>query len=182
MPENTETPSGPGATGRTRSAPWGGFRALWLVDAVLAVVLVGAVVAAVVLALKLHHTHVTDQDRARAESVAEQFALRMDDVDGAHFATYIKRVNQLLTTKAKDKNSQVLDAMKQTYAAAKVKGTGKILVSAVGDYDPDSATVLVAHDASVSTTQGRIQHHYRWTVSMVKVKGRWLVDDFNPVN
>ena len=42
--------------------------------------------------------------------------------------------------------------------------------------------MLVAHDASVTTTQGQIEHHYRWNVSLVKVDGKWLVDDFKPVN
>jgi Mce-associated membrane protein len=105
--------------------------------------------------------------------------LRMDKVDGTDFDTYIKGVNQLLTTKAKTKNDQVFDVMKQSYAAAKVKGTGKVLLTAVGDSDSDSATVLVVHDAAVTTTQGNIDHHYRWTVDLVKVNGS---DDFNPVN
>ncbi len=155
---------------------------LVIVNAVLALVVVAGGVAVVVLALQVHDTDQRDRDRAAAESVAQQFALRMDHVDGSDFEKYIKSVNELLTTKAKSKNSQVLDAMKQTYASAKVKGSGKVLLTAVGDYDPDSATVLVVHDASVKTTQGQLQHHYRWSVRMVKVKGRWLVDDFNPVN
>jgi hypothetical protein len=25
-------------------------------------------------------------------------------------------------------------------------------------------------------------HHYRWTVSLVKVQGHWRVDDFNQVS
>jgi hypothetical protein len=184
LPEKTETASGPGAEGRTRP-PRGrlrGRRLLYVVDAVLAVVVVAALVATVVLGLKVHQNGQQDQDRAAAASVAQQFALRMDDVNGADFAKYIKNVNALLTTKAKSKNSQVLDAMKQTYAAAKVKGSGKVLMTAVGDYDPDSATVLVVHDASVTTSQGQLEHHYRWSVQMVKVHDRWLVDDFNPVN
>lgn len=184
MPEKTETVSGPGAEGRTRlPRPWKQGRAvLWIVDAVLAVIVVAALVATVVLALKVHRADQQEQDRASAESVAQQFALRMDHVNGSDFAAYIKSVNELLTTKARSKNSQVLDAMKQTYAAAKVKGSGKVLLTAIGDYDPDSATVLVVHDASVTTSQGHLQHHYRWSVQLVKVKGRWLVDDFNPVN
>ena len=64
-------------------------------------------------------------------------------------------MNALLTTKAKTKNKQVFDVMKQSYQAAKVEGTGKVLMTAVGDYDADSATVLVVHDASVKSTPGR---------------------------
>ncbi len=72
----------------------------------------------------------------------------MDDVDGTKFDAYVKGIEQLLTTKAKAKNKQVFDTMGKTYAAAKIKGTGKVLLSGVADIDSDSATVLVAHDAT----------------------------------
>ncbi|MBV9830141.1 MAG: hypothetical protein JOZ82_00980 [Marmoricola sp.] len=169
------------------------------VRAVLAAVLIPVLVIALVvcgyLAYRVKHpdeqpfnptaggtAQVSDHDRAEAAATAQQFALRMDNVDGTKFAAYVKGVEQLLTTKAKAKNKQVFDTMGQTYAAAKIQGTGKVLLSAVADIDPDSATVLVAHDATVKTTQGTLQHHYRWTVDLVKVGGTWLVDDFNPVN
>ena len=56
-----------------------------------------------------------------------------------------------------------------------------MLLTGVGDLDDDSASILVVHDADVTSTQGKVQHHYRWSVNLVKVKGEWLVDDFNPV-
>ncbi|MCW2761431.1 MAG: hypothetical protein JWR85_1632 [Marmoricola sp.] len=157
-------------------------RTLRIVSAVLAVVLVAAVGVSVWFGLKIRDDRDAQQERAKAANVASQFALRMDKVDGTDFDGYIKGVNQLLTTKAKTKNNQVFDAMKQSYEAAKVKGTGKVLLTAVGDSDDDSATVLVVHDADVTTAQGNIAHHYRWSVNVVKVNGSWLVDDFNPVN
>lgn len=123
----------------------------------------------------------TDSDRRQATAVAEQFALRMDDVDGTDFDGYVAKIEQLLTTKAKTENAKVFDTMGQTYERAKIKGTGKVLLSGVAEIDPDSATVLVAHDASVTTTQGDLDHHYRWTVDLVKVDGTWLVDAFTPV-
>lgn len=159
-----------------------GARTLSVLSAVLAVVLLAAVGTAVWLGVKTHQDQEKQRQRAMAATVASQFALRMDKVDGTKFAGYIKGVNELLTTKAKTKNSQVFTAMEQSYKAAKVKGIGKVLLTAVGDADADSATVLVVHDADVTTTQGNINHHYRWSVSMVKVRGSWLVDDFNPVN
>lgn len=168
--------------GRERPAPRLRARTLSIVSAVLALVLILAVAAAVWFEVKANAADDEQKDRSAASAVASQFALRMDSVDGVNFDKYILGVNKLLTTKAKTKNSKVFDVLKQTYAAAKVKGTGKVLLTAVGDSDSDSATVLVAHDASVTTTQGRIEHHYRWTVSLVKVNGSWLVDDFNPVN
>jgi Mce-associated membrane protein len=72
--------------------------------------------------------------------------------------------------------------IRKSYTAAKVQGTGKVLISGVADLDSDSATVLVAHDASVKTTEGNLQHHYRWNVDLVKVGNKWLVDNFAPVN
>jgi hypothetical protein len=149
---------------------------------VLAVVLVAAVVLAAVMWSKARTADDEAQQRARASAVASQFALRMDKVDGTDFEGYIKSVNQLLTTKARTKNNQQLELLKQTYETAKIKGTGKVLLTGVGSSDKDSATVLVVHDADVTTTQGKIQHHYRWQVDLVKVGGSWLVDDFNPVN
>lgn len=159
-----------------------GAHGVRLVIGVLVLLLVAASVAAVVFAGKANAADERRKDRAAAAAVAEQFALRMDKVDGTDFEGYVKGINELLTTKAKTKNTEVFDVMKQSYETAKVKGTGRVLLTAVGDSDPDSANVLVVHDAEVETTQGNIDHHYRWTVSMVKVKGSWLVDDFNPVN
>ena len=75
---------------------------------------------------------VARQERASASSVASQFALRMDNVDGNDFDGYIKGINELLTTKAKTKNQKTFDAMKQSYEAAKVKGTGKVLLTRGG--------------------------------------------------
>jgi len=157
-------------------------RTVQLLSIGLAVILVLAVAAAVWLGLKSQSSDERQQERASATSVASQFALRMDNVDGTNFDGYIKGINELLTTKAKTKNKKTFDAIKESYEAAKVKGTGKVLLTAVGDDDEDSATVLVVHDASVSTTQGKIDHHYRWSVDVVKVDDSWLVDDFNPVN
>ena len=157
-------------------------RTVWIICIVLAVVLVLAVGAAVYFGLKSKRADDSQQERASASSVASQFALRMDNVDGTNFDKYIKGINELLTTKAKTKNQKTFESIKQSYEAAKVKGTGKVLLTAVGDSDDDSATVLVVHDASVKTTQGNIDHHYRWSVDVVKVNGEWRVDDFNPVN
>ncbi len=171
---------GPGAT--ERPALLARARTVRLVSVLLAVVLVVSSAGAIWLAVKARADSERQRDRAAAANVASQFALRMDNVDGTDFDAYMDNVNKLLTTKAQTKNKEVFDVLKQGYETAKVKGSGEVLVTAIGDADQDSATVLVVHDAKVTTTQGNIDHHYRWTVNVVKVKGSWLVDDFNPVN
>ena len=61
--------------------------------------------------------------------------------------------------------------------------TGKVVMSGIASYDNDSATVLVVHDGSVKSKLGQSQvRHQRWSVDLVKVNGRWLIDDFSPVN
>ena len=59
---------------------------------------------------------------ARRPAVASQFALRMDNVDGTDFDSYIKGVNELLTTKAKTKNQQTFAVLKQSYAGRQGQG------------------------------------------------------------
>ena len=168
--------------GPQRPALRASARTVRIVSLALVVILLLAAGTALWLGLKTQDSDESQQERAAASSVASQFALRMDNVDGTDFDGYIKDINELLTTKAKSQNQKTFDAMKQSYETAKVKGTGNVLLTAVGDADDDSATVLVVHDASVDTTQGKIEHHYRWSVNVVKVGDSWLVDDFNPVN
>jgi hypothetical protein len=171
---------GPG--GQQRPARGPRARTVRLITIVLALVLVAALAVAIWLGLEARSHDQERKERAAAANVASQFALRMDSVDGENFEKYLKSITELMSTKAKTKNKQAFDAIRESYKTAKVKGEGKVLLTAVGDADEDSATVLVVHDQDVTTTQGKIEHHYRWSVNMVKVKDSWLVDDFNPVN
>jgi Mce-associated membrane protein len=124
----------------------------------------------------------SERERSQAVATAEQFTLRMDNVTGSDFEGYVEGINELLTAKAQAENEESLEVLQQTYEAAEVEGTGEILLSGVSAISEDSATVLVAHDADVTTTQGDIQHYYRWTVDLVKVDGEWRVDGFTPVS
>jgi hypothetical protein len=56
-----------------------------------------------------------------------------------------------------------------------------VLASGVASIDQDSAEVLVVADADVKTVFDTRQRHFRWEISLVKVDGTWLVDDFTPV-
>lgn len=124
----------------------------------------------------------SDSERHQVVAVAEQFCLRMDGVDASDPDGYKKRVSQLLTTKQKAKFESQFAQFKNLGLDPKLKGVGTILASGLSDIDQDSATVLVAHDSTVTDSSGTTDRHYRWTVALRKVNGDWLVDDFTPVS
>lgn len=124
----------------------------------------------------------SDSVRHQVVAIAEQFCLRMDAVDASDVDGYKKRVSELLTTKQKAKFASEFDQFQKLALDKELKGTGTILASGLSDIDQDSATVLVVHDSTVKASTGTTERHYRWTVTLRKVHGAWLVDDFTPVS
>lgn len=169
-------------------------RALVALAVVLGLVLIAAVVVVIIRARQVEAHNALQDDRGAALQAAEQFALRMDAFDGANLTAYTKSVEPLLTDKEKTVFTQQLQQFAQLYdqvqkasQGAKGKqdakkpqpGTGSIVMAGVSDIDTDSATVLVAHDSTIPGTAQKL--HSRWTISMRKIDGKWLVDSFTPV-
>lgn len=182
----TLTEEGTAAGAGVTTRPWS--RALVLLAAVLVVLLVAAIVVAVIRGRQVHAQDQLDANRGAALQAAEQFALRMDAFDGTDLAAYTTSVEPLLTAKEKTVFAQQLKQFQQLYdqvqKASKSKkapqpGTGSIVMGGVSDVDADSATVLVAHDSTIPGSTQKL--HSRWTISMRKIGGRWLVDSFTPV-
>lgn len=159
-----------------------GRRGLAVIAAVLVLAIAAAVAYAVVMAGRVGDEARQERDRADATAVAEQFALRMDNFSSDHLDRYARQINQLLTTKAKAKFDPVFKQFSQVYRQGHVSGSGRVLVAGIGEVDQDSATALVVHDMTARSDGGTQVHHYRWTVSLVKVQGHWRVDDFNQVS
>ena len=124
----------------------------------------------------------SDSERHEVVAVAEQFCLRMDAVDASDLDGYKKKVSELLTTKQKAKFDETFAQFANLGISQDLKGKGTILASGVSELDDDSATVLVAHDSTLTEPSGTTDRHYRWTVTLRKVDGDWLVDDFTPVS
>jgi hypothetical protein len=124
----------------------------------------------------------TDEQRHTVVAVAEQFCLRVDGFDGDDPDGYRKQVLPLLTTKYKRAFETQFQAIEQLGVQRGQKGKGTVVVSGIGTMDEDSATVLVVHDNTITSQSGTVQRHYRWTIDLNKVGGRWLVDDFTPVS
>lgn len=146
----------------------------------------------------------TAVDQANAVSVARQFALNSDAFAPADLKGYLANLMPLLTTKAQaDLTNQyaqfnqvagsVLSQVTQDSQAAAIPSVGEIEFAALSTYTGSAgptgstATVIVAHDVlygGVTSAQCATKPDYcqskRWSVSLRKMNGVWLVDTFNP--
>jgi hypothetical protein len=172
---------GPGRSGDDRS------RLRWGIAAVLALV---AVVAAVLVVLEVtslrpkYHAAQTDQQaRSAVTRAAERFTVQVNTYDAASMGSYQKSMNSMMSPKFQADYKKVIAQLSSTIKQAKVRSKGQVLASGVSSVDADSAQVLVVSDASVKTVfDPNVARHFRWEVSLVKINGKWLVDDFSPVS
>jgi hypothetical protein len=136
--------------------------------------------------------------QAQRESVmaqAEQFLLRINTygpdqlADDGTMPDYRKLVEEVITPKFAaefEKNAPLAEA---TVKQAGVARTAKVFSTGVSAIDADSATALVAGQLTQSYpkskgSEERVQTEpapFRVQVSLVKIKGTWLVDDFTPL-
>jgi len=137
-------------------------------------------------------------DQANAVSVARQFVLNEDAFDPKNLSHYMSNLMPLLTTKAQaDLTNQygafqqavgsLLGQVTKSSKAAAMASAGSIEFAALASLSGTSATVLVAHDVlygGVASANCPSQPNYcqskRWSVSLRKIGGAWLVDSFNP--
>lgn len=149
--------------------------------AVLALLLVAAVAAGIWGFTRLGS--VEDELDARADVVraAEQFTVAVNNYDSASVDDYKAGVTDLLSTKFRAEFESAMEDIVAQVQEAQMSSEGEVLASGVGTIDDDSARVLVVSDATVKTVFDERQRHFRWEVSLVKVDGEWLVDDFTPV-
>jgi Mce-associated membrane protein len=113
--------------------------------------------------------------------VAEQFTVRVNNYDSASVEDYKASVSEMLSTKFSDEFDKAMEDIVKSVQEAEMDSEGKVLASGVASLDQDSAQVLVVADADVKTVFDTRQRHFRWEISLVKVDGTWLVDDFTPV-
>jgi hypothetical protein len=130
----------------------------------------------------------TTSQRAKVIASTEQFVLRMgtygpDDLDKAKKLTdYRARVKELLTTKFATSFAQSVEIVEQQVAqgaarSAKVQGVGVASIAA------NSATALVTWQATDTVRDQPFGDpvQFRWKVTLLKVKGEWRIDNFEPV-
>jgi Mce-associated membrane protein len=119
--------------------------------------------------------------RSAVVRVAESFAVSVNNYDSDSVEDYKASVSELLSTKFRSEFDSAMEDIVAQVQEAEMESEGKVLASGVATIDDDSARVLVVADATVNTVFDERQRHFRWEVSLVKVDGEWLVDDFSPV-
>lgn len=121
------------------------------------------------------------EQRADVVRVAEQFAVTVNNYDSESVDDYKSTVSELLSTKFKTEFDKAMEDIVVQVEEAQMSSKGTVLATGVAALEDDSARVLVVSDATVKTVFDERQRHFRWEVSLVKVDGEWLVDDFTPV-
>ena len=140
-----------------------------------------------------------DQDKLQSEresvmAQSEQFMLRIntygpDLLQGDTMPKYRELVEEVITPKFAADFEKNAPLAEQTVKQAGLARTAKVFSTGVSAIDADSATALVAGSITQSYPKSpgsteRVQTEpapFRVQVSLVKVKGTWLVDDFTPL-
>jgi Mce-associated membrane protein len=190
-------------TAPDRDAPTTSPRLRLALLAVLAVLLLAAVAAVAHLAATRPVPALGIEGKQAAlqsqrESVmaqSEQFMLRINTYGPDKLAgdgtmpDYRKLVEEVITPKFAadfEKNAPLAEA---TVKQAGLARTAEVFSTGVSAIDSDSATALVAGSITQSYpkkpgSDQRVQTEpapFRVQVSLVKIKGTWLVDDFQPL-
>ena len=148
---------------------------------VLGSLLVASAIAGVVLLDKRGEVESTLDVRRDVVRVAERFTVQVNNYDSESVDDYQASVSTMLSTKFRADFEKALKDIVTSVREAEMNSEGNVLASGVASLDPDSARVLVVADADVKTVFDTRQRHFRWEVSLVKVDGEWLVDNFTPV-
>lgn len=135
------------------------------------------------------------REREVAMSQAEQFVLRLNtygpqllDANNA-MPEYRELVREVITPKFATDFDENAALAEQTVAQAGVGRTGEVFSVGTATIDADSATVLVAGSFSNSypdpqDPETRIETDslpFRFEVTLRKIEGEWLVDNFVPL-
>jgi Mce-associated membrane protein len=164
--------------------------------AVLCLALVAAVTVLVVRTLGARDTerpagggYGTAAERNDVITVTEQFALRTqtygpkDLDDKGKLTAYADRVGELLTTKFRSDFQQGVQLAEAAVVQTKVEVKAKVNAVGVASLTGDRATAFVAWETTsrYGKTEFSDPRQIRSKVDLVKVKGKWLVDGFEPV-
>ncbi len=150
--------------------------------------LVGGVVAGVWMRRESSDIEAADTARAEVVQAAQRFTVTWNTIDPKKPEDYVAAVAPLLSTKFRkeftDNKQDVIGGITQLGLSS----TGKVLsdedgipLVGIADLDGDSAKVMVVSDSQRVSGGQPVVRHWRWELGMVKVDGKWLVDDLKAV-
>jgi hypothetical protein len=128
-----------------------------------------------------------DEFAAERQSVitrASDFAVTFNTYSSDKKPDYQRRVKPLMTPRYYKDFLKITNVMFQVVEDKKQSsGDVKVLSVAVERIDKDSASAIVAVDAAVhrSDSEQAVARRFRWQISMRKVRGEWLVNQFDGV-
>lgn len=160
-------------------------RRRWLVPALAVVAALAALALVLDLTLvrgRIAEAQEREQTRAEVARVAERFTAQVNNYDAAGAEEFAARVRPLLSPKFRADYEKALEQIAAEITRSKMSSKGQVLASGVASVDPDSAQVLVVADATAKTVYGPRDRHFRWEVDLVRLGGKWLVDNFTPVD
>jgi Mce-associated membrane protein len=152
----------------------------------IAVCVVGVLIGAIGLALP-HLVGARDEYAAERQAVitrASDFAVTFNTYSSDKKPDYQRRVKPLMTSSYYKDFVKITNVMFQVVKDKKQSsGDVKVLSVAVDSIDQDSASAIVAVDSAVhqSGSQQAVARRFRWQISMRKVHGKWLVNQFDGV-
>jgi Mce-associated membrane protein len=186
-PLTSSNPQGPDVSvaPQTSRDP-GDSRLRWGMAAFLGLVLVVCLVLLVLEVTTLRPKADADQEnqdaRSAAVSAAERFTVQFNTYDSGDLPAYEKALTKMMSPKFKESFEKAITQVEASIKQGKVQSKGQVLKSAVASQDADSAEVLVVSDAEAKTIYDpSVARHFRWQISLVKINGRWLVDNYEPV-
>jgi hypothetical protein len=123
-------------------------------------------------------------DRQAVITRASDFAVTFNTYSSDKKPDYQRRVKPLMTPAYYKDFLKITNVMFQVVKDKKQSsGDVKVLSVAVDDIDKDSASAIVAIDAAVhrSDSDQPVARRFRWQITMRKVQGKWLVNQFDGV-
>jgi Mce-associated membrane protein len=151
-------------------------------DALIALSLVSVLLAAACVGLLLlirSHRHTDDLRQARVDATvaAKQLIINLDGVSAATADKDFERINDTSTGDFKKQFVTIEATLKQLLVSRKTASNALVLSTAVVSSSTSKASILVAEDRTVSdnTTAKPAVRAQRWSVTVIKQNGTWLV-------
>lgn len=161
-----------------------GSTALTRILIALTVIGVLAGAAGLLLPLVAGDGRADEDTRKEIVAVVTDFVAAYNTYDSADVAEYQQRVRPLLTESFHEQFVEITDAAFPLLQSKKiVSGDVNLMAAGVKGIDADEATALVAFDTEIrnDTDAAAVQQSFRWTLTLRKIDGRWLVDNVQNV-